>query len=181
MKKILLSMVAVAGIALITVAQTAPLSADILLKNAYGQAGKENKKVFVMFHASWCGWCHKMDASMNDPLCSKFFQDNYVVVHLVVDESKGKENLENPGAKEMRTKYHGDGQGIPYWMVFDKTGTLLADSKMRKEGEGPEAGDNTGCPASEKEVNFFIDILKRTSSINKAQEKIIKERFRKNE
>ncbi len=36
------------------------------LKESMQQAAAENKNVFIIFHASWCGWCHKMDTSMND-------------------------------------------------------------------------------------------------------------------
>ena len=158
----------------------APSTNDIL-KEAYQQAANENKNVFIMFHASWCGWCHKMDKSMNDPACKKFFDDSYVIKHLVVDEAKDKKNLENPGASELRLKYNGDGLGIPFWLFFDKDGKMLADSKMRKEGDGPEKGDNIGCPANEIEVTSFIDILKKTSSINKDQIEIIRKRFRENE
>src|SRR5690242_9207413 len=98
-------------------AQPSPASADEILKEACQQAAKEKKNVFIMFHASWCVWCHRMDSSMNDPTCKKFFDDNYVIRHLVVDESKDKKNLENPGANEMRNKYGGDNQGIPYWLI----------------------------------------------------------------
>jgi len=52
---------------------------------------------------------------------------------------------------------------------------------MRKEGDGPEKGDNAGCPATEKEVDFFIDVLKKTSSISKEQLEIIRKRFREND
>jgi len=162
-------------------AQPAPPSAGEIMKEAYGLAAKENKNVFIIFHASWCGWCHRMDNSMNDPSCKKFFDDNYVIRHLVVDESADKLNLENPGAKEIRAKYYGEGQGIPFWLVFDKNGNLLSDSKMRKEGDNTMQGDNTGCPANEKEVNFFIGILKKTSSLTKDQLEIIKKRFREND
>ena len=162
-------------------AQQTPASASDILKEAYQQAASQKKNVFVMFHASWCGWCHKMDKSMNDPACKKFFDDNYIIRHLVVDEAKDKKNLENPGAAEMKVRYNGDGQGIPFWLVFDKQGKLLSDSKMRKEGDGPEKGDNAGCPATEKEVDFFIDVIKKTSSINKEQSDIIRKRFREND
>lgn len=118
---------------------------------------------------------------MNDPACKKFFEDNYIIRHLVVDESKDKLALENPGAKELRTKYHGDGQGIPFWLVFDKEGNLLSDSKMRGKMEGPEKGANTGCPATEKEVAYFVEVLQKTSKLTGEQLEIIRKRFRKNE
>ena len=118
---------------------------------------------------------------MNDPSCSQFFKDNFVVRHLVVDEAKDKKHLENPGAEEMKIKYHGAGQGIPYWLVFDDRGNLLADSKSRKEGEGPEKGENTGCPATEPEVNYFISMLKENTKLTADQLEIIRKRFRQNE
>jgi len=162
-------------------AQQTPATAKEIMKEACQQATKENKNVFVMFHASWCVWCHRMDTSMNDAACKKFFEDSYVIRHMVVDESAPKKNLETPGAAEMKIKFNGDGQGIPFWLVFDKDGNLLADSKMRKEGEGPEKGDNAGCPATDKEVNFFIEVLKKTSAITREQSEIIRKRFREND
>ena len=156
-------------------------SAGEILKQAYSIAAKEKKNVFVIFHASWCGWCKKMDTAMNDQSVKKFFTDNYVIRHLVVYESKGKENLENPGALELLKKYKGDDQGIPYWFVFDKDGKLLADSKIRPEGGGLETGDNSGCPASEKEVAYFLKVLKETSSLKETELAIIQKRFRENE
>jgi len=166
---------------LCTNAQTSPQSAGEILKEAYKLADKEDKKVFIIFHASWCGWCHKMDKSLNDETCKKFFEDNFVIRHLVIDESDDKKNLENPGADEFRKKYNGDGQGVPFWLVFDKDGKMLADSKIRKDGDGPEQGDNVGCPAAVNEVEYFISVLKKTSKLNSDQLEIIRERFRKND
>lgn len=180
MKQILVSIFMLLSV-VVAKAQQTPASASDVLKEAYQQAANQKKNVFVMFHASWCGWCHKMDKSMNDPACKRFFDDNYVIRHLVVDESKDKKNLENPGAAEMKIKYNGDGQGIPFWLVFDKQGNLLADSKVRKEGDGPDKGDNVGCPASEKEVDYFLEVLIKTSSITKEQQAVIKKRFREND
>ena len=169
MKKILLLHVLLA-ISILPFAQTSTApSAEQVMKEATEEAAKTGRKVFIMFHASWCGWCHKMDRAMNDPSCSQFFKDNFVVRHLVVDEEKDKKHLENPGAEEMKIKYHGAGQGIPYWLVFDDRGNLLADSKSRKEGEGPEKGENTGCPATEPEVNYFISMLKENTKLTADQ------------
>jgi thiol-disulfide isomerase/thioredoxin len=165
----------------IVVKSQSPEPADTILKEAGSVAAKENKNVFVLFHASWCGWCHKMDTAMNDNSVKKFFTDNYVIRHLVVYESKGKENLENPGALDLLKKYKGDEKGIPYWLIFDKNGKLLADSKLRPDGGGLETGDNTGCPANEKEVAHFVKVLKETSSLKDDELSVIEKRFRKNE
>ena len=163
-------------------AQQRPPSANEVLKEATEQAAREKKNVLVIFHASWCGWCHKMDSSLNDKSCTKFFDDNYVIRHLVVYESADKKNLENPGAYQLLTKYHGNDEGIPFWLIFDKDGKLLADSQIRVVGTSQSSpGENVGCPASEKEVAYFIAVLKKTSHITQEEETVIQRRFRQNE
>ncbi len=162
-------------------AQKAATSADEIMKEAFVSAKKQNKNVLVMFHASWCGWCHKMDTSLNDASVKKFFDDNFVIRHLVVFESKGKEHLENPGAVEMLTKYGGKDEGIPYWLVFDRDEKFLADSRMKATVNGAEKLQNTGCPATKEEVEYFIAILKKTTTMSEEQLEKIRTRFRKNE
>jgi len=82
-------------------AQQIARSADDILSDAYKEAAINNKNVMVLFHASWCGWCHKLDNSLNDSSCKKFFDDNYVIVHLTVAESDDNKPLENPGAVDI--------------------------------------------------------------------------------
>ena len=165
----------------VLLAQPSPPSAAEVLKEACATATREHKNVFIIFHASWCGWCRKMDKSMEDPSCKSFFDDNYVIRHLVVDESADKKQLENPGRDAFRDQYHGNGTGIPFWLIFDANGKLLSDSRIRKEKDGPEEGDNAGCPANEKEVDFFVGVLQKTSSLTTDQLGIIHKRFRKND
>ncbi|HPF02466.1 MAG TPA: thioredoxin family protein [Bacteroidales bacterium] len=158
-----------------------PESAEVILNRAYKQAAREKKNVFVSFHASWCGWCKKLDASINDPSCSEYFNNNFVFVHLTVLESKDKKNLENPGAPEMYSKYSGGKAGIPFFLIFDKKGKLLADSFIRKPGDDPDKpGQNVGCPATDDEISAFVEILKKTSNIGDNDIKAIQERFSKN-
>jgi hypothetical protein len=181
MKKLLILLFAV-SIGLSVKAQSTPPSAQNILTDAYAQAAKEHKKVIILFHASWCGWCKKMEASLEDPAIKKSFDDNYVIRWLTVLESKGKENLENPGAHDLMIKYNGEKSGIPFWLVFDAKGNLLADSQMRPTGAPLNTpGDNIGCPASDKEVAAFITILKATSNIKKPQLALIHDRFLKNQ
>jgi thioredoxin-related protein len=88
----------------VSIAQKEPLPADSVLSRALSKAKAEQKNVFIIFHASWCGWCKKMDAAMSDPACKPFFDANYVVEHLTILESKDKKNLENPGAEALFKK-----------------------------------------------------------------------------
>jgi thiol-disulfide isomerase/thioredoxin len=163
-------------------AQSAPAPTETVLKEAYSKASNEHKKVIIIFHASWCGWCKKMEASINDPACKKMFDDNYVIAYIDVLEHPGKENLENTGSLDLLKKYKGEKEGLPFWLILDAKGTLLADSEMRPEGAGPDThGESIGCPASEKEVAYFAKLLKTTSKLNDAELAVISARFRKNE
>jgi thioredoxin-related protein len=159
-------------------AQMKPKNADEVIRQATAEAAKTNKNIFVIFHASWCIWCHRMDTAMNDKTINLFFDKNYVIKHLTVDESKYKRNLENLGAAALRTKYYGDQQGIPYWFILDKKGKLLADSRLHSD-DGEVTGNNVGCPVKPDEVDYFIDVLKKTSALTNAQLEMIRKRFLK--
>ena len=143
-----------------------------ILSTAYKQSSKENKNVFVIFHASWCGWCKKMDASMNDVTTKKYFDDNFVTVHLTVLESKENKKLENPGAIEFMKALNAETAGLPFFAILDKNGNVLADSFVNTA--------NIGCPASESEVENFIILLKKTSKINDKGLAAITRRFKMN-
>ena len=56
-----------------TQAQVKPLSANEVITQAKAEAAKAHKNIFIIFHASWCGWCRKMDAAMNDNSIKQFF------------------------------------------------------------------------------------------------------------
>ena len=146
-------------------------NASDILGKAYVQAKQENKNVFLIFHASWCGWCKKMDQNMNDDSCKDLFAKNYVIVHLVVQESDNNKHLENPGADEVLKKYKGEKSGIPFWLIFNKDGKLLEDSFN-------SSGQNIGCPATGEEVAEFISILKNTSDMTINELEVIASKFR---
>lgn len=150
-------------------------SASKIMNQARTEASASGKNIFIIFHASWCIWCHRMDSAMNEPEMKPLFEKNYIIKHLTVLESDNKKNLENPGAEEMLNEYHGKDQGIPFWLIFDKNGKLLADSRIpNPDGSG---GSNTGCPAQPDEVAYFIKVLKNTSSLKDLELNRIKTRF----
>lgn len=158
--------------------QAQPSTATEIMNDAKKEAAASGKNIFIIFHASWCGWCHKMDTAMNEPKMKPLFDKNYVIKHLTVLENGDKKVLENPGADAMLEQYHGKEGGIPFWLIFDKNGKLLADSREVK-ADGT-VGENVGCPASEAEVNHFANVLKKTSKLTDLQIAVVKERFRKN-
>lgn len=177
----MLLLAAVMLISSVALSQTSPEPASKLMADAYKRAAKEKKNVMVIFHASWCGWCKKFEASLNDPGCKAYFDKSFVFVHLTVLESKDKKNLENPGAEDIFNANGGKGGGIPYFLIYDKKGKLLSDSKMKYAGKGPDvAPSNIGCPAQDEEVAAFIEILKKTSKINAGEIQAVTERFKKN-
>lgn len=146
-----------------------PSSEEIIMK-ATELAKKENKHVFIMFHASWCGWCKKMDKNMNDLACKDLFDKNYIIEHLVVKESDPNKHLENPGAADLLKTYKGDTSGIPFWLIFDHKGRFVEDSLDPK-------GANLGCPATEEEVAWFLEKLRKTSSLTPSELDIIAKVF----
>ena len=165
-------------------AQSTPPSADEILNGAIKEAKAQKKKVFIMFHASWCGWCHKMDDSMNEPDMKPLFDKSFVIKHITVMENDPKKKLdENPGGMDMIKKYNSDGFGIPLWFIFDTDGKLLVDSHMRPEGTGFETKGKqiVGCPAAKEEVDEFVRALKLTTKLNKDELEKIYARFRKND
>lgn len=159
-------------IAATTIAQTAA-TAESILNAAYKKATKEKKNVFVIFHASWCGWCKKLDASMNDSATKKYFDASYVTIHLTVAEQGKNKILINPGAEELLIKYNGSDAGLPFFVIQDNKGKELANSF--------ENSKSLGCPSERMEVETFIKLLQRTSTIDKKMSKIVYDRFRKKE
>ncbi len=135
-----------------------PPAASAVLEKAYTQAKKENKKVFLIFHASWCTWCKKMENNMALPQMKPLFEKNYVLAYLDVQEPPKKKELENPGAEEVLNKYKAGNAGIPFFVILDAKGNLLEDSFDANN-------QNLGCPASKEEVAEFTRILKNTSKL----------------
>jgi thiol-disulfide isomerase/thioredoxin len=162
----------------VSFAQETMPTAESVLNQTYAQAAKENKKVLLIFHASWCGWCKKMTASLNDASCKKMFDDNYVTVYLDVLEHKGEESKENPGGLDVLKKYEAVDAGLPFWLVLDANGNTLATCAMPPPGATTaKPSDSVGCPTEPNEVEYFIKVLKATSALTDNDFAVIRKRF----
>jgi thiol-disulfide isomerase/thioredoxin len=130
-------------------------SADALLSSARATAKRQGKNVLVVFHASWCGWCKRLDAFLSDPKMKALVEKGLVVVHLDVQESEGKKSLENPGGNELLTSLNG--AGLPFYAILDKNGKPVIDSNA-KPGD---KRSNVGYPAAPEEIGHFLRMLEK--------------------
>ena len=132
-------------------------SAQELLTAAAKTAKAQNKSIMVHFSASWCGWCKRLDAFLNAPDVGKLMADNYVLLELVVQESREKKALENPGAAEVMKEMGAADAGLPYYFFLDKDGKKIGDSLVMPGGTG------IGHPANAEEIKAFVGLLERTA------------------
>lgn len=164
MKRFALSFLVLIAAASMALAN-APTAAAVMAK-AKAEAKAAKKNILVKFEASWCGWCKEFDKFLNDPAMGKLMTDNFVVVHMVVQESEGKKDLENAGGDAMLKEWGGEGSGIPYVVILDANGKMVANS-MEVKANGTKS--NTGYPAAPNEIAWFIKMLKVGSGMNDAQ------------
>lgn len=146
--------------------------ADAVLNKALTEAKSKNKNVLLVFHASWCKWCHVMEKNMNLPETKPIFEKKFVTAYVDVQEMKEKKTLENPGGEELMKKYKGENAGLPFWLVLNPKGEVLTDSFNEK-------GENLGCPSTAEEVTTFTAKLEKSSKMNKNELQIVEKIFMK--
>lgn len=153
-----------------------PAAAMTLLASAQSEAAQSGRTVFVGFHASWCGWCKRMEKVLSSPEVKPIWEKYFVPVWLVVLESQDKKNLENPGAMELLAANGGERSGIPYFYFTDAKGKTIVTSS--RPAEGDDKGGNVGCPYEAEEVGYFMKMLaKAAPKMDEAERGAIKKAF----
>ncbi len=139
-----------------TFALAGPPTAEAVLAAAVKAGRPEKKNILVVFHASWCGWCRKLEAVLSVPEVKEVLGRYFETVELTVLERGEKKALENAGAEELLVEVAGRDAGLPFTAVFDrKSRRVLATSNT----SGP--GTNIGFPGKVDELDHFVAMLRR--------------------
>jgi len=154
-----------------------PQPADQVLAAAESAAGAQHKNVWVIFGASWCGWCHKLDALIDSPDVGPLLQQRFVIAHVTVDEHGNKANLDSPGGDQLRKRLGGgDSGGLPFFAFVDPAGQVLVNSNRPVPGK---PGENVGFPSAPEEVDWFMTMLRRAApALGPEQRRVIEARLR---
>ncbi|MCX6170828.1 MAG: thioredoxin family protein [Ignavibacteriales bacterium] len=161
---------------LITAQEVKPQNADNIYNAALKEAKASDKNVFLLFHASWCGWCKRLEKAIQSNELKKIFEDNYVITHLDVEERGEKiALLENPGGSEIKKNFGGEEAGLPFYVFLDESGKKLADSNVS------DNNSNLGYPGSNEEIDAFGKLLKLSAKhMSEKQFAAVKEYLQKN-
>jgi thioredoxin-related protein len=153
----ILAVIVVTCTAQLAISAMAPPSAESLVDAAVKTAKSQDKVVLVHFGASWCVWCRHLDDMLQGPELGMLFAERFVIVHLTVQESDDKKQLENPGAEQLLAREGAGKSGVPVFMFFDQSGNKIADSLALPNRA------NIGYPASPEEIQAFGGILEKTT------------------
>jgi thioredoxin-related protein len=135
-----------------------PDSAQIILKSAVAEAQLSKKNVFLIFHATWCAWCKRLEVALNDPEIKTLIDTNYVLVMLDVNERGDKiQTHENPGGQNLLSGFGGNNAGLPFIVFLNGKNKMIANSNVMPKSQ------NIGYPGSKEEIAAFVKLLKKTS------------------
>jgi len=134
-------------------------TAQQVLASAKAQAAAQHKNIFLVFEASWCVWCRRLDRFIETPAIQPIFARHFVIARVDVQERGDKVSLNTPGGVELAAQLGAKGPGLPFFAFLDEHGELIANSRRPVPGN-PE-GSNIGHPTAPEEVDYFMVMLRK--------------------
>ena len=125
-----------------------PKDAELVLRDGLARASSEDKRVFLVFGAPWCGWCHHLSDWMNQPEIAGILDRDFVITKIDIERmTHGKDVM-----SQVRPKANG---GIPWFAILDSKGKPAGTS------DGPQG--NIGYPFKAEEIDHFITLITKGS------------------
>lgn len=101
-----------------------PEQAGAEISEALARAGREHKRVILMFGGNWCIDCHVLNAALHSKANEPILSANYVLVHVNIGE-ESKDNL------DIAAKYDTPlDKGVPALAVLDPDGKVIYSQKQ---------------------------------------------------
>ena len=89
------------------------------IKDAVARAGREHKRVILVFGANWCYDCHVLDFALHNSDAAPVAEKNFIVVHVDIGDD-GKLNSDLVSEYKIPLD-----KGVPALAVLDGDGKLL--------------------------------------------------------
>jgi hypothetical protein len=131
-----------------------PADAAAAVAEAAKQASASNRRLLLVFHASWCGYCKVFDMMLADRKAGAIVDRHFQVYHLRAREKDADQrSLQLAGADDVFRSFVSESAGLPYMAVLDEKAGKITDSMMSN-------GDNFGFPVTPQELVAFDEMLK---------------------
>jgi len=128
--------------------------AEAMLEKGLAQAKAEQKRVFLIMSASWCGPCRMLARFLSAHKAE--LGRHYVFVKLDISR--------DTHARVLQERYEGKdaSNGVPWYVILDAAGKPLITSNAKELAE--EYGTtNVGFPSSKQGIDHLLKMLKQTA------------------
>lgn len=127
--------------------------AETMVSEALVRAKTENKRVFLIMSASWCGPCRMLARFLS---ANKHLLDRYYIF-VKLDVSRDKH------ADILMKRYQGKNawNGVPWYVILGATGEPIIASNMTEPFAG--GSTNIGFPSSKVTIDYFMMMLRKTA------------------